>query len=154
MRKSVAALAVAAGLLAGGAAGAILGGPLAAGAQSTTTTQPAAGDAKPGDHGRGGHNEAVSDTSVAAKAIGISEADLVTALKGGQSLAAVAKAHNVDPQKVIDALVADGQSELDAAVKAGQTTQAQADQQRSGLAARVADQVNGTGHGFGPGGHH
>ena len=88
--------------------------------------------------------EAVTDTSVAAKAIGISEADLTTALNGGQTMAAVAKAHNVDPQKVIDALVADGQSELDAAVKAGTMTQAQADAEKAEVTQRATDQVNGT----------
>ena len=57
--------------------------------------------------GMGGTTEAVTDASVVAKAIGITETELNTALQGGQSVAAVAKAHNVDVQKVIDALVAD-----------------------------------------------
>jgi len=92
----------------------------------------------------------VSDASVAAKAIGISEDDLTAAVKGGQTLAAVAKAHNVDPQKVIDALVADEQGEIDAALKAGDITQAQADQRRSGVVAHITDRVNNVGHG--PGG--
>ena len=108
--------------------------------------------ATPGDHGAGGRgaggpggrNEAVSDTSVAATAIGISEADLTTALGSGQTIAAVAKAHGVDTQKVIDALVADGQTELAAAVKAGTLTQAQADAQKAEVTQRATDQVNGT----------
>src|SRR5947207_12097669 len=106
----------------------------------------------PGHDGRGfgGHNEAVSDTSVVAKAIGISEADLLTALQGGQTVAQVAKAHNVDLQVVIDALVADGQSELDAAVKAGTLTQAQADAEKANLTQRATDQANGS---FGNGAH-
>ncbi len=152
MRKSVAAAAVAGSLLAGGAGAAVFGGPLAAGAQSTSTTQPPAGDVRPGGHGH--HDEAVSDASVAAKAIGISEDDLSIALKGGQSLAAVAKAHTVDPQKVIDALVADQQGEIDADLKAGQITQAQADQQKAGVVAHITDRVNGTGHAPGGHGHH
>jgi len=108
-----------------------------------TATDPGHG---PGGHGGpgGGPNEAVTDTSVVAKAIGISEADLITALQGGQTVAAVAKAHNVDVQVVIDALVADGQSELDAAVKAGTITQAQADAEKPELTQRATDQVNGT----------
>jgi hypothetical protein len=109
------------------------------------------GHGGPGGHGFGGPNEAVSDTSVAAKAIGISESDLTTALQGGKSIADVAKANNGDVQKVIDALVADGKDELAAAVKAGTITQTQADQEASNLTARVTAQVNGTG--FGPGGH-
>ena len=149
MRKFVTAAAVAGSLVAGGVGAALFGGPLAASAQSTPSTQPASA-ARPGGHG-GRHTEAVSDTSVAAKAIGVSEADLTTALEGGQSMAAVAKAHNVDPQKVIDALVADGQSEIDAALKTGQITQAQADQTKSGLTARITNKVNATGEA--PDGH-
>jgi len=47
-----------------------------------------------------------ADADAAAKAIGISTADLKKAVLGGQSLADVAKAHGVDREKVIDALVA------------------------------------------------
>lgn len=103
--------------------------------------------------GRGiGHREAVSDLSVVAKAIGISEADLSTALGGGQTIAAVAKAHGVGTATVIAALVADGQSELDTAVKAGTITQAQADSEATQLTQRATDQVNGTFRGPGIGG--
>jgi hypothetical protein len=151
---------IAGALILGGVAGAAMVGPLAALAASPTpaastnttgttgatppattgTTDPAT---KP-DGGRGGHVEAVSDTSVVAKAIGISEADLLTALQGGQTVAQVAAAHNVDLQVVIDALVADGQSELDAAVKAGTITQAQADAEKTELVARATEQANGS----------
>lgn len=48
------------------------------------------------------------DFAKVAGVIGISEADLKTALQGGQSLAQIAQARGVDPQKVIDALVAEG----------------------------------------------
>ena len=48
------------------------------------------------------------DFAKVAGVIGISEADLKTALQSGQSLAQIAQAHGVDPQKVIDALVAEG----------------------------------------------
>jgi len=89
----------------------------------------------------------VSDLSVAAKAIGISEADLQTALRSGQTIAQVAKAHNVDLQKVIAALVANEQDELAADVKAGRLTQAQADQMKATLTQRITDRVNGTCHG-------
>jgi hypothetical protein len=104
-----------------------------------------------GPNGPGGHVEAVSDASVVAKAIGISETDLQTALAGGKTVAQVAADHNVSSQTVIDALVADGQSELDAAVKAGTMTQAQADQEKTELTQRATDQVNGD---LGGGGHH
>ena len=148
----------AAGALAIGVAAGALFGPAVTTAESPTAS-PSAGTTTPvtgggtegatgGDHGSGPGGratvEAVTDTSVAAAAIGISEADLQTALDGGQTMAAVAKAHNVDPQKVIDALVADGKAELAAAVKAGTLTQAQADAQQAEVTQRATDQVNGT----------
>jgi hypothetical protein len=61
-------------------------------------------------------------------------------------MADVAKANNVDVQKVIDALVADKNAELDAAVKAGTMTQAQADAEKAEATQFVTDQVNGTFH--------
>jgi hypothetical protein len=85
----------------------------------------------------------VTDTSVVAKAIGISESDLLTALQGGKTVAQVAAANDVALQKVIDALVADGQSELDAAVKAGTLSQAQADAEKTELVQRATDQADG-----------
>jgi len=155
MRKSViVAAAAAASLLAGGAAGALLLTPVQAGAQTTppTTAKPSApevpgtpGTHGPGGPGRGGKAEAVSDLSVAATAIGIPETDVTTAMKAGQSLAAIAKAHTVDPQKVIDALVADAKSELAAGVTSGKLTQAQADQATTNLTQQITDQVNGVG---------
>jgi hypothetical protein len=147
-------------LLVGGAAGATLFGPLtataasptaqpstpAASTQPGTVTKPAGpgagawtGGPMGGPGGNHGFNssETVSDLSVVAKAIGISQADL-------QTVAAVAKAHNVAAQTVIDALVADGQSELAADVTAGRLTQAQADAQKAQVTQRATDQVNGT----------
>ena len=121
------------------------------GSGSSGTTTPSTGDHDQDGHGPGGHTEAVTDTSVVAKAIGITEADLLTALQGGQTVADVAKAHNVDIQVVIDALVADGQTELDAAVKAGTLTQAQADAEKTELTQRATDQANGN---FQGGGRH
>jgi hypothetical protein len=134
----------------GGVAGAALLGPLSslAASQAPTTTTPAAsaGTSTEGNGrgGLGGHIEAVTDTSVVAKAIGISEADLLTALNGGQTAAQVATAHGVAVQKVIDALVADGQSELAADVSAGRITQAQADAEKAEITQRATDQVNGS----------
>lgn len=166
--------AVLGSLLVGGAAGAAIlgtrsadaasptpsGAPAASSSPSTgsTTDTDTDGDGHGGRGGPGDHVEAVSDTSVAAKAIGITEADLLSALKGGQTMADVAKAHNVEVQKVIDALVTDGLDELAADVKAGTLTKAQADAKKAEVTQRATDQVNGTfrgGHGGrgGPGGH-
>ena len=169
--KGAVVAGVAASVVAGGAVGAALTASSPAGAQTAPTTPsqaqtdtagPAVGH-RGGPGGPGGSHEAVSDDSVAAAAIGISEADLTSALQSGQSMAAVAKAHNVDPQKVIDALVADEEKEVADRVTAGEITQAQADQMKAGITQRITNRVNGTapqggpghghGHGFrGPGG--
>ncbi len=157
MRKIQVSAAVAGALVTGGATAALLFGSGTANAASPTPSaqaaaSPVAGATTPANPF--GRNDAVSDESVVAKVIGISEADLKTALSSGQTVAAIAKAHNVDPQKVIDALVTDGQDELAAQVKAGTLTQAQADAQKAAVTQRATDQVNGTmsvGRG-GPGG--
>ena len=145
-------------LILGGVAGAAILGPIStlaaspapAASSGTGSGSTGTGGAGHGPGGLGGHVEAVTDVSVVAKAIGISEADLLTALQGGKTVAQVAAANNVALQKVIDALVADGQAELDAAVKAGTITQAQADAEKANLTQRATDQANGNFHG-GPG---
>src|SRR5438874_315913 len=101
--------------------------------------------------GPGGPDGRPDTLATAASVIGIGESDLVTSLQNGSSMAEAARAHGVDPQKVVDALVRAEKSRLAQAVSSGVLTQAQADQISSGIVARVADRVNGTGSG-GPGG--
>src|SRR5258706_11387834 len=139
-------------LFAGSIAGAILFAPHVVQAQPTPSPS-ASSEPHEYQHGGFGGHELGSDLAIAAKAIGISEADLTTALDKGQTIAAVAKAHKVDPQKVIDALKADKLAELAAAVKAGTLTQSQADALKARVAQHAADQVNGRG-GLCHGGHH
>jgi len=89
--------------------------------------------------GRGGHGPGLT---AAAKAIGISEADLQTALRSGQSIAQVAQSKGVDPAVVITAMVEEAKAKL--AEKA------------ANLQPRITEQVNrsgGGGPGGGPGGH-
>ena len=133
MRPTRLTLAIAGAVVAGGAVLTLLLGSGAAFAASPTPTAlPAASSGTNQVHAGSpfGRTETVSDASV------------------------VAKAHSVDPQKVIDALVADGLDELAAQVKAGTLTQAQADAQKAAVTQRATDQVNGTfrGGAGGPGG--
>lgn len=79
----------------------------------------------------------------AATAIGIDENALREELASAGSLAAVARAHDVDPQKVIDALVADLESHLAEEVQEGHITQAQADEIDADAADRMTQLVNG-----------
>lgn len=95
-------------------------------------------------HGKRGHHGPKPNLGVAATALGMSEADLRTALRSGRSLAQVAQSKNVDVQKVIDALVADAKSKLAAKVQAGEITQAQADEKTANLTQRITDMVNRT----------
>jgi hypothetical protein len=111
-----------------------------------------------GVHGPGGdHRGRGGDLAAAATYLGIPQADLLTSLQSGKTLAQVAGATNGKTVAgLIDALVAAEKTELAAAVTAGRITQAQADQASAGLTAHVTAEVNGTeparGSG-GPGGH-
>jgi len=75
---------------------------------------------------------------VAADKIGISIQDLKEAVKGGQSVADVANAHNVAPADVEKAIVDAGTAKVDAAVTAGTLT----DQQGGFLKARLPELAN------------
>ncbi|PLS74908.1 MAG: hypothetical protein CYG61_10220 [Actinobacteria bacterium] len=152
------------GIVAGGAALALtFAGLGVAGAQvSSTTTDPgtsAVSADAPGHHlgsaphhhgpGRRHHAGGKAGLSVAAGAIGISETDLLSALRSGQSIAQVAESQGVAVKKVVDALVADAKTRLAAKVTAGELTQAQADQRAGTLADRITAQVNRAGSGCG-----
>jgi len=79
----------------------------------------------------------------AAKAIGITDSQLQTELQSGKTLAQIATEHGKTAADVVNALVADAQTRLDAAVKAGKLTQAQADSLLSDLKSHITDLVNG-----------
>jgi ribosomal protein S20 len=80
----------------------------------------------------------------AAKALGMTTADLKTALGNGQSIAAIAKAKHIDVNSVVNALVADATSRIDAAVSAGRLDAAKAATIKANLTARITAFVNGT----------
>jgi hypothetical protein len=102
-----------------------------------------------GDH-RGGGN----DLAAAATYLGVSQADLLTSLQSGKTLAQVADATSgKSAAGLIDALSAAEKTELAAAVTAGEITQAQADRMTATLTAHVTAEVNGRRPAGGPGGH-
>ncbi|MFL5937264.1 MAG: hypothetical protein ACJ744_15075 [Gaiellaceae bacterium] len=94
-----------------------------------------------GGRGFGHHRRPGLDA--AAKYLGITEAQLRTELRNGKSLADVAKAHGKTVDGLVNALVDEAKTKLDAAVKAGKLTQAQANEMLSDLRHRIADFVNG-----------
>ena len=150
-RKLLAGVAVIAALGAGATVGLFLGVPGLSGAQTPTPTSSASpgpgGHRAPGFGLKGG-----ASLEVAAKDLNMTAAELKAALQG-QSIAAVAKSKNVDVQKIINDLVADATTRIDAAVSSGKITSDQATKMKSGLTARITAFVNGTGagrgHGFG-----
>lgn len=117
-RKLLGAAAFSLALLGGGVAGALLGTPISSDAHDRTddATAAAAEDAghPGGDHRGGDHRGEMLE--VAAQAIGITVAELRTALEGGQSIAQVAEANDVEVRTVIVALVADATDRLEAAI--------------------------------------
>ncbi|MFM8553790.1 MAG: hypothetical protein ACKOBO_04145 [Acidimicrobiales bacterium] len=86
-----------------------------------------------------------------AKVLGLTVTELDTQVRSGKSLADIAKAQNVDIQKVKDVLVADFTALLDAEVKAGEHTQAEADAKLVLFKGRLDDMVNGVRPAGGPG---
>lgn len=63
--------------------------------------------------------------------------ELRTELRGGRSIADVATERSVPPAEVVDALVADAEERLAAAVAEGRLTQAEADERRTHLRTRL-----------------
>jgi hypothetical protein len=92
--------------------------------------------------GRGLHGFGFA--AAAAKYLGITEAALRDELRGGKSLADVAKAKGKSVDGLKSAIVADAKSKLDQAVKDGKLTEAQAKEALDRLQSHVDDLVNRT----------
>ena len=134
--RPLALTTVAATALAGGLGGALLLGPASADSTNTATSTASVRGAVTAAPCR----EGLADL---ADVIGISTDDLRAALRDGQTLAHVAEANGVDPQQVVDVLVANGTERLDAAVASGRIDQETADERKASLPDRAADLVKG-----------
>jgi hypothetical protein len=117
-------------------------------AQADALRQRSATDGLPffgGGRDRGfGHHGPVS-LAAAATYLGLTEAELRTELASGKTLAQIAKAKDKSVDGLKQALAAETKKDLDAAVKAGRLTQAQADELQARMTAHLDDLVNGTG---------
>jgi len=80
---------------------------------------------------------------VAAATIGISESELVEAVRNGQSVAEVAEANGVETQSVIEALVAEVSARVDEAVASGDLDADRAAEIKAEAVQRITDFVNG-----------
>jgi hypothetical protein len=87
-----------------------------------------------------------SGVKLAASTIGIDTKALVDAVKGGQTVADVARSHNVDPQKVIDAVTTAANTKIDTAVTNGKLDADRAAKLKDRLDQRIATLVNDTPH--------
>jgi hypothetical protein len=107
-------------------------------------------------HGGFGHRggfgpQGPPSLAAAATYLGLTEAELRSELMAGKTLAQIAKANDKSVDDLKTALAAESKKKLDAAVKAGHLTQAQADQLQAQVTKHLDDLVNGTG---GPGRRH
>ena len=78
----------------------------------------------------------------AAEAIGIEMSVLMDGLRDGQTLAQIAEVNGVEPQAVIDAMVAAAQERIDAAVEAGRLDEAEAAERTTEATERITELVN------------
>jgi hypothetical protein len=83
-----------------------------------------------------------NEIAAAAKYLGLSEADLRTKLRDGQSLADVAKAQSKDVAGLKTAILDAAKTDLDKAVADKKLTQSQADDIANGLKAHIDDIVD------------
>jgi uncharacterized protein (DUF433 family) len=84
--------------------------------------------------------------AVVAKTIGVDATTVVQTRKDGHSIADLARDHNVEPQKVIDALVAAGTKKVDSLVSNGKLDSDKAATIKQHLPERADKIVNTTGH--------
>jgi hypothetical protein len=112
--------------------------------------RPAGGQGGPGGgHGpRGGMGgfgmaDGKSIIDAAAKALGITSADLTQQVMSGTTVAKIAESKNVPLNTVVEAAVKEITTKIDAAVTAGTMTQAQADKIKTNLTQTVTDFANG-----------
>lgn len=94
----------------------------------------------PGGHGgpRGGRH----GLQAAATTLGVSPAELRTALRSGQSLADVAQSKGVAKDRLIAAMVEQAKARLAEKVTAGRLTQAEADTRLAELTTKVTEGVD------------
>ena len=127
-------------------------GAIAARAQSptpTTTSSPATGRTRPGNGSRGPYLGGAK-LDAAAKALGMTSADLSSELKSGKTLSAIATEKGVNLQTVQDAIqaarIVEFRTQINEAVTAGKMTQDKATWLLEGL---DKGYINGPGFGFG-----
>jgi hypothetical protein len=90
---------------------------------------------------RGGHHHPGFDGEVVAELLGVDADTLRAELRAGKTVAEIATEQGVDPQTVIDALVAEADSHLELSVESGRLTQEEADARLAEITDRITDMV-------------
>lgn len=98
---------------------------------------------RPGREERREHRRERFDGDVVAEIIGIDAEALRTELREGSSIAEIAEANGVDPQAVVDALVAEASDHLDVAVENGRLTAEEAAERLAERTERIEARVAG-----------
>lgn len=93
------------------------------------------------DHGRGGHVPG-EHLGPAAELLGMDVEDVIAALREGETLASLAEAAGVDPQAIVDALVAPALERIDEAVASGHLDEERAAQMKAAIVEKVTNFVN------------
>jgi hypothetical protein len=115
-----------------------------------TALQAARPEGRPG-MGRDGRGPGLD---AATTVLGMGEDELRAALQEGRSLAEIAQDRGIDPQVVIDAMVAGLQDHLAEEVASGERTQEEADARMAEATGRITAMVNGEMPAGGPRGMH
>ncbi len=107
----------------------------------TATDDTATDDSHPGPRGEGpgGRHGAPEEL---AELLGVDAAELAEQLRSGSTLAEVAEANGVDVSVVVDAMVAQANERIDAAVEDGRLTEDEAAERRAEVEEKVAEKVN------------
>ncbi len=97
-----------------------------------------------GGHPGGFDHRGFGGLDAAATYLGLTAAELRTQLESGKTLAQVAQDKSKSVDGLIQAMVDEAKTHLDAAVTAGRLKQAQEDSILANLKQRITDLVNGT----------
>lgn len=114
---------------------------IATGAAALIALMAVASVAAAGPAGRAGAPPAASRSDVVATILKLTQAQVQELRQDGLSLAQIAERQKVDPQKLIDALVAQWTARIDARVQAGALTADQATTLRAQLTTRAKEMV-------------
>ncbi len=82
--------------------------------------------------------------SAAAEATGLSQEEVVSALREGQTFAQIAEGEGVDPQRIVEIALAQHETWLEAAVEAGRLTGEQVEERLADIEAHISDRLDET----------